>query len=296
MTIKEANNFYKQDEIKYEITTNKDFLLWYNNLVNNGYISYMNTLDMQKLINTLVNWYELKYPEKEFQKNDGIIYPDFENLNNLAKYMTFEELLYRLSNKETSILRCPYRTGHGGFRYNKDLDKDIPFSLVYFNRKHTDEERPLFYVDSYNFEIDSLTGKVIYKLNLPEDLQNDDYNIDDLYKRLKSSNKYNLKGIEKCLKYKKYDELLRDKLLELTSLKILYSKNSIPEYGYKRSRMFIDEFNQELDLNISKSEIDLIMMKDYSSNKESSYLNENELEGMMKDRKRMIKEIKRNSR
>ncbi|MBR3660525.1 MAG: hypothetical protein IKN63_01290 [Bacilli bacterium] len=296
MTIKEAHNFYTQDEMRYDIMTNKEFLLWYNNLINNGYISYMNTLDIQELINNLVNWYEIKYPEKEFEKDNGINYPDYKNLDNLAKYMTFDQLLYRLSNKEISILKCPYRTGCGGFYYNKELEKDVPCSLVYFNRINTSEERPLFYRDTYNFEIDSLTGKVIYKLNLPKELRNDNYNIEDLYKKLKSLDEYNLKEIEKCLKHKKYDELLRNKILELTVLKILYSKNTIPEYGYKRARIFIDEFNQELNLNLSKSEIDLIMMKDYSINKENMPLNENELKSMIKNRKRMIKEIKRNSK
>ena len=61
---------------------------------------------------------------------------------------------------------------------------------------------------------------------------------------------------------------LRDRILQLVALKLLYSRNTIPERGYERSKKFINEFNKELNLTLSTEEIDEIMRRNYA-NKEN---------------------------
>ena len=291
MTIKEANNFYMQDEMKYEINTNKEFLLWYDSLLKDGYIPYLKTLDIEEMINKLVTWYEIKYPEKELMINEGILYSDFKNLDKLSDKMTYEELLYRLSNKESSILNCTYRSRSGGFHYNIELKRYIPTNLVYIKRiDNSDKEIELYYNKKYPIFIEALTGKILNISSLKfEEYYN--MNIHDLYNDLKKDNEYDLSEVKKIIKINNYDKLLRNKILELSALKLLYSKNTTPELGYKRARLFIKEFNHELNLNLERSEIDLIMMTDYKEDKQDIKLNKNNLKNMVKEQKQMIKRM-----
>ena len=55
------------------------------------------------------------------------------------------------------------------------------------------------------------------------------------------------------------------------ALKLLYSETTIPERGYKRAKRFIDEFNKELNINLSTKEIDEIINRDYSKKIEKIY-------------------------
>ena len=60
------------------------------------------------------------------------------------------------------------------------------------------------------------------------------------------------------------DQELRDKILQLIALKLLYSSNTIPERGYERATNFIQEFNKDFGFTISSDSIDEIMNRDYS--------------------------------
>ena len=50
----------------------------------------------------------------------------------------------------------------------------------------------------------------------------------------------------------------RNKILQLVVLKLFYSKNTTPENGYKRALIFIEEFNENLDINLNSKEINEI--------------------------------------
>lgn len=58
---------------------------------------------------------------------------------------------------------------------------------------------------------------------------------------------------------------LRNMVLKLIPLYMIYSKNTLPEYGYIRAKSFIRMFNKEYDLNMDTEEIDEIMSRDYSN-------------------------------
>ena len=86
---------------------------------------------------------------------------------------------------------------------------------------------------------------------------------------LNEAQKYNDKldftELKKCVFNHNCDIELRNKILQLVALKLLYSKNTIPERGYERAKRFINEFNKKLGLSLSCNQIDEIIQKDYSN-------------------------------
>ncbi len=65
------------------------------------------------------------------------------------------------------------------------------------------------------------------------------------------------------LERRKNSLFLRKMFLELTALKMLYSKNSLPIYSYPRIKSFIRMFNKEYNLNLNIEGINAIMAVDY---------------------------------
>ena len=82
--------------------------------------------------------------------------------------------------------------------------------------------------------------------------------------------------LKECINNHKTDLELRKIILQLAALKILYSSNTIPEYGYERAKKFITEFNEGIpNLNLSLEEIDSIMKRDYTTDsKENNNIHE----------------------
>ena len=67
MTIAQAKIFYQQDTKDYEIEKSKEFLTWLKNSVIDWYHSFISIKKLQELIDSIVNWYEIKYPERELE-------------------------------------------------------------------------------------------------------------------------------------------------------------------------------------------------------------------------------------
>ena len=288
MTINETNNFYNEDEKKYILKHNNEFLNLYMDLFNKNYRPYISIKDLQELINKLVIWYEIKYPEKELDEMDGIHNTNFNNIKKLSKVMTFEELLYRLTNKEYSFINCSYRSSAGGFYYNERLKKNIPNLLLIIN-----EKGDLGYSLYSCLFIDVLTGKSTTYLN--KYLVEKNIKIEDIYNKLKENNSLDLTNIKTCLLNHEGDIVLRDMILELVALNLLYSKNTIPEHGYIRAKRFIKEFNKKLNTNLSTEEIDYLINKEYNTSlaKNNNEISKNNLNILIKKQKKMIKSLKK---
>ena len=109
MTIAEAERFYEQDTKKYEVEKNKEFLKWLKDSINGGYNSFIEINELQELINNIVNWYEIKYPEREMEFYEGIRHFDFENMYTLSKVMDTKQLMYRLPRNQLNLIECGYR-------------------------------------------------------------------------------------------------------------------------------------------------------------------------------------------
>lgn len=105
MKIVEAKRFYEQDGKDYVLKENRGFLCWYQEKINEGYHDFIDVSSLQDLINGLVVWYEIKYPEREFRAQTGM--KDNESIltDGLAEHMNLEQLLLRLSQEQLDLLK-----------------------------------------------------------------------------------------------------------------------------------------------------------------------------------------------
>ena len=275
MTFLEMKNFYKEDFEKYEINKNKEFLEWLNDKIANGYIPLVSNDILQNMIDDIAKWYEIKYPESEFDYYEGINNLKLQKVKRLSKEMSFEQLLHRLSYAQFDLIKCDYRTGFGYCTPIYEEDKIVSYkSFISMQIKinpQKDFDISKHYIDyklNYHFNIDASpsSGKVVIDYNLKNYVSSKDINLEQLLFVLK--NKYqdrlDFKELEICIDTHNIDLELRNKIFQLISLKLLYSKNTLPERGYERAKRFINEFNKKLNLNLTTFEIDKIINRDYS--------------------------------
>lgn len=252
-------------KLKYELSQNIELSNWLKNAITYGYHAYMDMENIQKLINIIANWYELKYPERYLkQELSGITSTEFENITNIADAFTLEQLLYRLPASLYPILKCEYR-GNGGFLYpsfekNKKVSKPMIAVTLYTDGKAKDflqKELSKMYLFA-----DPQTGKI----ENPYDLKKyigyyKELYLDELLTKILP--RVDITELEKTIYDHDCDLELRHRILQLVALRLLYSKNSQPKYGYERAKRFIQEFNESLNLTLSTQEIDERMAKDF---------------------------------
>lgn len=267
MTIAQAERFYEQDSKKYEVLKNKELLSWLKNSVKNGYHPFIDIEGLQKLVDDITNWYEIKYPEREKEFYEGIGYFDFENMKSLSKLMNIKQLMYRLPREQLYLMECDYRSTGQGFRNVYDdkneivAEKPILFMSIY--RKNIESS----IVPNFLLHADNDSGKVEIDYNLKDYVNTDSITLDELLNLFKEkySEEFSFTELEKCVYDHNCDVELRNKVLQLVALKLLYSRRTIPERGYERSKRFINEFNKKMGLNISTEEIDNAINKDYTN-------------------------------
>lgn len=257
MTIYETERFYEQDNKKYEIEKNKDFLNWYKDIISKGYHPFMKTNELQQLIDNIVNWYELKYPEKELGYFEGISHTKFKDIKSISNVMTLRQLLFRLSNKQNFLMECGYRAKGG---------KQYPYICIHISKKNINKN-DFNEIPYYIIEANCINGKVLNAYELDEYLNSKkNFDLNKLLSRLnKYSDKLDLTELKESIFDYKCDNELRNKVLQLAALKLLYSKNTIPNRGYERAKRFINEFNKNLSLTLSIEEIDEIIQRDYNN-------------------------------
>ena len=269
MTIKEAENFYKQDCRSYEIGKNKEFLTWYQSSIKDGYYCFMEPDALQSLIDTIANWYEIKYPERDFKEK---IPSSFTDTPSLAEAMTIKQLMYRLSNNEVALLNCNYRAkGHGSspiYKNNKVISWESHI-FMRISKKAVGEEDYLYGKNPYFLVFaDQTTGKLG---NYPNDELKEcvdcesNITLDELLEilREKYTDILDFSELEECICDHNGDMELRHRILQLVALKLLYSRNTTPEHGYKRADMFLKEFSEEFNLDLSFDEINEIIGRNY---------------------------------
>lgn len=269
MTGEEVKNFYKEDERLYDLKENKKFLIMFNHLIDEGYSLFIGIDEMQDLIDRLFTWYEIKYPEREFDFYDGKLTSDFVTKKELSDLMNINQLFFRLFDNQIKLLEGNYRTISMKEYPIYEEGKKIGVSKkVYF--KINRNENDIYYNKHKDFIIsaDAVSGKV------DTDYETDKYitgnvTIDDIYRKFKEeyTDRLEFEMLEKAINNKYIDNYLRDSILEFVALKLIYSKKTTPERGYIRAKRFIDEFNSRLGLNLTYEEINRVMNKDYSEDK-----------------------------
>lgn len=273
MTIAQAQRFYEQDSKKYEVSKNKELLTWLKDAIKNGYHSFIDIEYLQELIDNIVYWYEMKYPEREMEFYEGTRYFNFEDMETLSKVMDIRQLMYRLPHEQLCLMECDYRSNGGGVRavYN-DKGEIVGHKIVLFmqiDRKDVEfnpysmcNELPDFLLYA-----DTDSGKVHDDYNLEKYISEKNITLDELLVLFKEkcSDKLEFTKLEECIYDHDCDVELRRRILQLVALKLLYSNKTIPERGYKRAKRFINEFNEKMGLNLSTEEIDEAINRDYTN-------------------------------
>ena len=266
MTKDELKNFYNNDLKKYDLKENTYFKVMFNRLLEEGYNLFIGLDEMQDLIDRLTFWYEIKYPEREFDFYDGKIVQDFAFKKELSDLMDINQLFFRLTDNQVKFLKGNYRS---------KIEKEYPIyeegkkigvsKKVYFkiNRNSNDK----YYSKHKDFIIsaDAISGKVDSDYETLKYIDNDDITLNDLFQVFSENyaDCLDFQELEQALKNNYVDNYLRDDILNFVALRLLYSKKTVPERGYKRAIRFMDEFNKRLGLNLSYDEIDKLMNNSY---------------------------------
>ena len=266
MTKDELKNFYNNDLKKYDLKENTYFKVMFNRLLEEGYNLFIGLDEMQDLIDRFTFWYEIKYPEREFDFYDGKIVQDFAFKKELSDLMDINQLFFRLTDNQIKFLKGNYRS---------KIEKEYPIyeegkkigvsKKVYFkiNRNSNDK----YYSKHKDFIIsaDAISGKVDSDYETLKYIDNDDITLNDLFQVFSESyaDCLDFLELEQALKNNYVDNYLRDDILNFVALRLLYSKKTVPERGYKRAIRFMDEFNKRLGLNLSYDEIDKLMNNSY---------------------------------
>lgn len=274
MNILEVKEFYAQDKQKYNISKNKELLVWWKDKINNGYNSYVNIEVVQGLIDNIANWYEIKYPEREMLLAEGVRNDDFNNIEPLAIFMNIKQLMFRLPGHQLSLLECNYyANGCVAQPVYSEQGQVIEYKVqtgIKICKKTQDSFSLIDKAQHFYIFVDSNNGIVESSFDLSQYVNIDDnINLEELLELLKEkyNNELDLVNLEKCVYDHKCDIELRKKILEFVALKLLYSNNTLPHRGYERAKRFINEFNEELGLNLSTKEIDELFNKEYSVKK-----------------------------
>lgn len=290
MTIKEADNFYKQDKKEYILNKNicinwineeleKDYIKKYaktnkkelKNTITTIYKQFRNINKLQQLIDFITTWYEIKYPNKELDR--CTIYLNYKNIKPLSKEMDIDQLLYRLNDIHEDLISCCYRSRSWSavpVIINNEIVSDSSIGITLKIQNEINGLNNDYFI---TLNIDYKTGylainkwmkKVLCDSIDKKHMENGYIHIEELLACLeKTSNKVEYNQLLETILDRKFRLKLRKEILELVSLKILYSENTIPEYGYERAKRFINEMNKKLNVNLTTNKIDEIMSRNY---------------------------------
>mgnify|MGYP004519813443 FL=1 len=263
MTIAQARKFYEQDQREYNLEENKEFLSWFKDKIKNDYYPFMEIEELQELINNITYWYEIKYPEREFELDEGIKNLDFKSITPLSKSMNIYQLMYRLSDDQLCLINGEYRSNCGGIRniYNGGSKVVAQKAVLYIVIKQINNNYNANGINNNLIICAYPNGEVIINDDLKKYVDKERINLDELLSLFEKKYSHNLdfSVLKADVDNHNCDLELRERILQLIALKLLYSQNTIPDRGYKRAKKFIDEFNKELNLNLSSEKIDNII-------------------------------------
>lgn len=242
MTGLEIENFYFLDKKEYELKSNNEIIDLYQ------YSSKIINLEqMTCLMNILVAFFEFKLPNIIFYESSQT--SDFNKTIEISKKLDINQLKYRLDHDYNMFLEISLgRT----IQLRKETSNILESKMTFLQIENdgTIKNNELEMLKNFNYIYDIEKIKNMY----------------DLYHYLETlSNKVDYSELEETIIKHKYDILLRNKFLELTMLKILYSENSLPNYSKERVKSFVRMINKEYDSHLQLDKIESIMNIDYSS-------------------------------
>jgi hypothetical protein len=228
MNIIETRKFYEANQKIYDLSNDKHFLKWYKKELKKGYYPYLNPNQLQRLADKIINWYEIKYPNKTLDLSSVDV--RFETLNSIKEYFTWEQFLYRLDSDEYETLECNYRAGLIRLKNLNMGERDILKSHLYIN---VDENG---WIDIANSKFDFCFSKMSRPIK-----------IEQFYDSLSTeqTNCFDLESLNQCIITHKDDCDLRGRVFEAAAEGLIYSKDTSPEYGVVRARKLARELKRE---------------------------------------------------
>jgi len=237
---------YKQnDEQKYIILNNKEILDFIEQKEKEGIHFVLNVDKMQSLIDKIALFFEFKYPETLlidilYSRQKGTESIRSQCLE-ISKSLDIEQLKYQLHHDYILFLEYPYWHNVSIRKDKKEL-WELSKITVRINDDGIVEQLDLEKLKENNWL------KNIEGINTASDL---------LGRLIENTINVDYSNLDKMLKERKANLQLRNMILKLIPLKILYS--SLPQYGYPRAKSFIRMFNQEYGLNMDSKEIEDII-------------------------------------
>lgn len=256
MTGLEIDNFYKLDDKRYILEENKEFLKWYRDMLKNEFHPILDLKQMQKLINSIVLFFEFKYPDSMLCDTmySVSLGNEFMKCRDISEKLGMEQLKYRLKRDYVQFLDCSYRNYLFLHKFRNDL---CELSIVDIE-VHSDgslKKNNLQELNDNKFLSDIKGIETIEDLLLR--FQEEEANVD--YSELK-----------RVVLFHRNSVALRNKILQLIPFALVYSSNTLPKMGYKRAKSFMRMFHQEYGIDFDYDELDEIMNRDYS--KKSSFI------------------------
>ena len=146
---------------EYELSQNQVFLNWLYVLAKNGYQNKLTVEEMQGIINGIVAWYELKYPNNYFdyyfQKTNV-----YHLTNNNAR--NIDDLMQCFNDRQQDIIDVEYRSDGKGF-----VDKNEAITLDIYKRDDNTRLRVIANAKTgevyRTFDIDKILGEAIVDLD-----------------------------------------------------------------------------------------------------------------------------------
>lgn len=231
--------FYANDKKKYELRNNREFISWYTTCIDSGLTPNRHTSidDYEELINKVVEWYEIKYPGYVLDPPRGnLLAEELKGVKDISSELTGTQFLYRLPLRQYMIMKPDF----GEERF------------IVSEHENTRE---------YRIQFDFFNGIVTYG-DIPEivGLPIEEALIFLKYKKGFSG----IKELTAIIKNYIFRVELRQRLLQLAALKILYKSQNIElgyatiDSSYARARRFIKEFtkDEDFDFKLSSQEID----------------------------------------
>lgn len=267
MTIAEAERFYKTDAKAYIPTHNKEFMTWLYEHLKKGYNPYLSLEEMNTLVKKIKDWYELKLPNRKLELQEGVTSLFFEGINDITEHMDFDQLRYRLTHEELQTLDCKYRSycGHcqpdwGNFdELVTEGQGWVDFIGFKVNATYPETSTIVRLMSA------TAVGGLIppYEMARLEDFLDptpkQNITIPELITIIKGSSNMESSELD-FIEYTHQTDLeLRNKLLNMAALSLIYSRNTTPEYGKKRALILMDETVSKYSEPLTFSSIESVM-------------------------------------
>lgn len=231
---------YELEQKQFFLKKNKEFLKWYSELLKDNYKSFLNLEEMQILQNKIANWYLIKEPDRKYSTD--LKKHLFKDIIDISEYMNLQQLRYRLSDNELSVLDCEYRY-KDSYIGNNDIDYLSPKIII-----NNDIDGLIDYLCPINSKsgiVDNFGIKLDKEYKYFENTL-----VDNLYEELNKYNNLNIKlgEIKKIIDTHNLDVKVRNELFETVKLRLLSLGNI--NSSEHRTRSFINDVNEYYSTNI----------------------------------------------